>query len=55
MIKEGCSEKEMNFIRKGPKNKEIKLALIEKGIDVEKFLTDRNKEVQKAVFKKTIK
>ena len=56
MIKEGCSEKEMNIIRNDPnKSDKIKLALIEKGIDVEKFLTDRNEEVQKAAFKKTIK
>lgn len=54
MIKEGCSDKEMNLIRKGSKNKEIKLALIEKGIDVEKFLTDKNEEVQNAAFKKII-
>lgn len=55
MIKEGCSEKEMDLIKKGPKNNEIKLALIEKGIDVEKFLTDENEEVQRAAFKKIIK
>lgn len=55
MIKNGCSEKEMDFIRKGSKNKKIKLSLIGKGIDVEKFLTDKNEDVQKATFEKIIK
>lgn len=56
MIKEGCSGKEMDFIRKDPnKNEKIKLALIKKGIDVEKFLTDENKNIQKAAFEKIVK
>ena len=56
MIKEGCSEKEMDIIRKDPyMSDEIKLALIEKGVDAEKLLKDKNEIVREAAIRKMAK
>ena len=56
MIKEGCFCKKMILIRTDPyMSKKIKLALIEKGIDVEKFLKDGNVEVREAAARKMAK
>ena len=53
MIEEGCYGKEMDYIRKDPyMTDEIKLALIENGIDVEKFLTDGSVKVREAAARK---
>lgn len=52
MIKEG---KDIDIIKKGPQDKKIKIAMIENGYyDPEKYLTDKNIEVQETARKKLL-